>query len=112
MNVAVIPCDSNVSMEFMSSVVTSCLLMIETSLLGALTTFVYLRSVRECLTYIKLIEFLSDSQLYHRSKLCYVVFKYLSIHCTYKHILLYMSVQDYREIQILKLCQNTINLFL
>ena len=46
MNVAVIPCDSNVSMEFMSSVVTSCLVMIETSLLGALTTFVYLRSVR------------------------------------------------------------------
>ena len=48
-NVAVIPCDSNVSMEFMSSVVTSCLLMIETSLLGALTTFVYLRSVKEWL---------------------------------------------------------------
>ena len=89
MNVAVIPCDSNVSMEFMSSVVTSCLLMIETSLLGALTTFVYLRSVRESLTHIKLIEFFSDSQLCHRSKLCYVVLDYTLYIKTYNT---YMSV--------------------
>ena len=42
-NVSVIPCDSNISVEFMSEVIMASLLMIETLVLGLLTTFVYLR---------------------------------------------------------------------
>ena len=42
------PCDQDVSQEFMSAVVMTCLLMIETTVLGALTTVVYLRKEKVC----------------------------------------------------------------
>ena len=43
MSASVMPCDQYVSQEFMSAVVMASLLMIEMTVLGALTTFVYLR---------------------------------------------------------------------
>ena len=40
---SVMPCDQDVSQEFMSAVVMASLLMLEMTVLGALTMFVYLR---------------------------------------------------------------------
>ena len=54
----VIPCDNNISMEMMSSVVMSCLLMIESTVLAVLTAFVYIRSDKPSLLFTLLIDFL------------------------------------------------------
>ena len=43
MSASVMPCDQHVSQEFMSTVVMASLLMVEMTVLGALTTLVYLR---------------------------------------------------------------------
>ena len=43
MSASVMPCDQHVSQEFMSTVVMASLLMMEMTVLSALTTLVYLR---------------------------------------------------------------------